>query len=143
MRRILSESILKEELTPEQWKSFERTRDLLGIEEALANLPDVGDTVECYTMVNQRIKELRKEHGLTQNDLANVLDVSQREYWRYEQEGYSVSILNLTQIAIFYNVSLDWFSGFHSTRKPFFEEGEETMVNGYTLKSLKASKNKK
>ena len=143
MRRILSESILKEELTPEQWESFERTKERFGLDEAITNLPNLGDTVECYTMVNQRIKELRKEHGLTQNDLANVLDVSQREYWRYEQEGYSVSILNLTQIAIFYNVSLDWFSGYHSTRKPFFEDGEETMVNGYTLKSLKASKNKK
>ena len=142
MRKILTESILKEELTPEQWESFERTRDLLGIEEALAQLP-LLDTQEYHGMVNQRIKELRKEHGLTQTDLANVLDVSQREYWRYEQEGYSVNITILALIAIFYNVSLDWISGWHDKRKPFFEENENPMVNGYTLKSLKASKNKK
>ena len=143
MRKILTESILKEELTPEQWESFEHTRDLLGIEEALANLPLMEIDDKGSTMVNRRLKELRKENGLTQNDLANVLDISQREYWRYEQEGYSVNMTILALIAIFYNVSLDWISGWHSKRKPFFEENEEPMVNGYTLKSLKASKNKK
>lgn len=141
MRKILTESILKEELTPEQWESFERTRDLFGIEEAILQLPLI-DVENGSAMVNRRIKELRKENGLTQNDLANVLDVSQREYWRYEQEGYSVNMTILALIAIFYNVSLDWISGWHNKRKPFFEENEEPMVNGYTLKSLKASKKK-
>ena len=142
MKKVLTESILKEELTPEQWESFKRTRDLLGIEEALAGLPLMETDSGCSAFVSRRLKELRKEHGLTQTDLANILGISQREYWRYEQEGYSVNLSMLALIAIFYNVSLDWISGWHNKRKPFFEENEEPMVNGYTLKSLKASKKK-
>ena len=93
-----------------------------------------------FTMVNQRLKELRTENGLTQAEVAKILKISQREYWRYEQEGYNVNILKLGLLAMFYNISLDWISGFHEERKPFFANHQNTTINGYILKEIKEAK---
>ena len=104
-----------------------------------------GKTILPYyelTFINQRIKELRLEHKLTQNDLAEVLGISQREYWRYEQEGYGVSILKLAYIAIFYNVSIDWFTGLYPEKKPFFPDKRLINIRGYILEEMKEAKAK-
>ena len=139
MKKFLTEARLKKELTPEQFERFQIAMENDGIEAALSTLPSMGGNV-VMNVTNARIKELRLEHGLTQVDVANVLDVSQREYWRYEQSGYSVNIMFLAQLAVFYNVSLDWFSGYHQTKKPFFEGAERTSVNGYVLADMKDAK---
>lgn len=139
MKKVLNEAKLKKELTPEQFEKFQKDVGDFGIEIALENLPTLGGEV-IMNVTNERIKEIRLEHGLTQVEVANVLNVSQREYWRYEQRGYSVNILFLAQLAIFYNVSLDWFSGYYPTKKPFYEADEQTSVNGYILADMKAAK---
>lgn len=142
-KRMLDEQILKEELTPEQFEKFKSTEKRAGLEEAVYTLPIMDDDGKTITVLNRRIKELRLENGLSQNDLANILDISQKEYWRCEQDGYSMNITRLAEIAIFYNVSIDWLSGYCPERKPFFNEGGITRVNGYSLEELKASKAKK
>ena len=149
MARQVTDEYLKEALTPEQYANYLKTREEEGETEALCNLPDLGKEFytsdEEYTLVNGKIKELRLENGLTQVELANVLDVSQKEYWRYEQFGYSLSILRLTAIAMFYNVSIDWFTGYCETKKPFTLNTkiyEANMVNGYVLKEMKEAKSR-
>lgn len=143
MSNILTDTILKEELTAEQWEKYQQTKKEFGIDEAIAQLPHIEryKTFE-YTMINKNIKLLRKENKLTQEELANILDVSQKEYWRYEQEGYSVNIMKLSLIALFYNISIDWITGFHRERKPFFNTEENTYVNGYNLQKIKEAKEK-
>lgn len=138
-KKVISEEILREELTPEQWEKFEKLKHENGIQAALMHLPSL-DSDGISSGVNARIKEIRLEHGFSQQDIANVLDVSQREYWRWEQDGYAVNILRLAELAIFYNVSLDWFSGYHITKKPFYESQKETCVNGYILTEFKEAK---
>lgn len=149
MARQLTDEYLKEVLTPEQYEEYLKTREEEGETEALCTLPDLGKEFytsdEEYTLVNGRIKELRIENGLTQVELANVLGVSHKEYWRYEQFGYSLSILRLAQIALFYNVSIDWFSGYIDKKKPFIENTkiyEANIVNGYVLKEMKEAKSR-
>lgn len=139
-KRVLNEEILKEELTPEQYERFKKAEACQGLEQAVFTLPNMDDEGKVVSALNQRIKELRIENGLSQNDLANILDISQKEYWRCEQAGYSMNILRLAEIAIFYNVSIDWLSGYYPTRKPFFPEGGVTKVNGHSLEEIKASK---
>ena len=144
MSLFIEDEILKEELTPEQYETYKYNLENLGVDYATGNLPDMGKS-KFITIANKRIKELRTENGLSQIDLANVLQVSQKEYWRYEQDGYSINILKLAQIAVFYNVSLDWISGYHKERKPFFESDSKnkiTCVHGYILSELKEAKAK-
>lgn len=149
MKKQLTEKVLKEELTDEQYEQFKKTSEEQGIEEALLNLPDLGDEyydkVEITGAFNNRIKEVRQENKLTQMDLANILDVSQKEYWRYEQAGYSPNIIKIAYIAMFYNISIDWLSGFTNEKKPFYTNRpvyDGATINGYNLKKMKEAKEK-
>ena len=120
-------------LTEEQLEKYvNRDLEIFSSEHLIIQTLDTG--------VNKRIKELRLENGLTQKELAEILGVSQKEYWRYEQDGYSLNIAKLAWIAIFYNVSLDWLSGFYQIKKPFFDEEHKLYIRGYVLEELKAAK---
>lgn len=149
MTKPISDEILKKELTPEQYELYRQVREEMGEEKAFCCLPYLGkeymNIAECISPVNANIKKLRLENGLTQVDLANVLGVSHKEYWRMEQTGYSINIFDLAYIAMFYNVSIDWISGFCMTQKPFIENTkiyEANMVNGYVLKEMKEAKSR-
>lgn len=151
MPKTITNEFLKRELTREQYVEYIVKRDYEGEEAAIDSLPDFGDEsfkeikgIE-YTL-NNHIKQLRLENGLSQTDLANVLNVTQREYWRYEQNGYKPRIDKLTDIAIFYNVSLDWITGIVKEKRTLTQMSEEDYiwgVNGYNLFGMKEAKENK
>ncbi len=135
---------LEKELTPEQYQKFLEIEDELGIEEAVNYLPErESDTVTTIAHVSNGIlKKLRVGHGLTQNDLANILDVSRQKYNCFERDGYNVSFSRLSQIAIFYNISLDCLSGFYTEYKPFYPDMKplESNVLRFIIKNKDISK---
>lgn len=58
-----------------------------------------------------RLKELRKEKGLTQIEIGNILHVNKMTYNGYENENRQPPIEILCNIADYYNVSLDYLVG--------------------------------
>lgn len=58
-----------------------------------------------------KLKELRKEKGLTQEELANKLFLSQNGYSSYENGRTEPNIDILCRLADYYNVSLDYLVG--------------------------------
>ncbi len=93
---------------------------------------------EEYFICNSRIKELRIENGLTQTDLARILGTSQREYWRLEQGGYKIPPSKFFQLAIFYNVSLDYIFGIIDEKKKITDK--PTSCNDFVLEDVKKAK---
>ena len=55
-----------------------------------------------------RIKELREENGLTQQAVAEFLNVKQNTYSQYENGKRQLSIDMLIKLAKFYKVSTDY-----------------------------------
>ena len=55
----------------------------------------------------QKIKALRKEKGLSQQELAEIIGVSQRSVSGYEKDTREPSIEILTKIAIVLDKTLD------------------------------------
>lgn len=55
-----------------------------------------------------RLKELREESGLTQQAVADYLNVKQNTYSQYENEKRQLSIDMLIKLAFFYKVSTDY-----------------------------------
>jgi transcriptional regulator with XRE-family HTH domain len=55
-----------------------------------------------------RIKELREENGLTQQAVAEFLNVKQNTYSQYENGKRQLSIDLLIKLAKFYKVSTDY-----------------------------------
>lgn len=63
------------------------------------------------TILGKRLKELREERGLTQQQCANQLGVHSVTYLHYEKEQREPPLSLLADIAKFYNVSVDYLLG--------------------------------
>lgn len=55
-----------------------------------------------------RLKELRKKYKYTQKDIANILEISQTQYFKIENTISSISYDKLNKIADFYETSIDY-----------------------------------
>ena len=66
-----------------------------------------------------RLKELRILNNLTQEKLANLIEVSQDAYSKYELEKRKIPIDKLIFIAKYYKVSLDYILGRTDDPKPY------------------------
>lgn len=66
--------------------------------------------------LNIKLKTLRKEHGYTQEQLADILNLTRSSIANYENGINEPSISILVAIADLYNVSLDWLTGRTKTR---------------------------
>ena len=59
----------------------------------------------------ESIKKLRIESGKTQTEIAQMVDVSQSNYSKYELGTIEPDIKTLVRLADFYQVSLDYLCG--------------------------------
>ena len=62
-------------------------------------------------MFSDRIKILRQENNFTQKYVAEVLDITDRYYQKYEYGKVKPSQANLIKLADFYEVSTDYLLG--------------------------------
>lgn len=61
--------------------------------------------------LGKKLKELRKSYGLTQEKLAEALDISRVNYTRYETDKVRPDYETLVRLADFYDVSTDYLLG--------------------------------
>lgn len=59
----------------------------------------------------QRIRDLREDHDLTQEQVAQILCVKQTTYSRYESGAINVPVDVLIKLASFYQTSVDYILG--------------------------------
>lgn len=59
-------------------------------------------------VVYKRIRDLREDKDLTQRELANYLNVSQKSYSRYERGERTIPPEMLSKIATFHETSVDY-----------------------------------
>ena len=67
-------------------------------------------------MVSESLKKVRKEHKLTQQDIAEVLGIDRSTYTFYETGKTSPSIATLHKLADIYNVSIGYLAGYEENR---------------------------
>lgn len=60
---------------------------------------------------NERIREIREDHSLTQQKIADLLHIGQRTYADYESGKTRIPVDSLLVLARYYNVSVDYISG--------------------------------
>lgn len=56
----------------------------------------------------QRIRDLKEDNDLTQHQIATLLNISQSTYSRYENGELEIFIQNLTNLANYYDISIDY-----------------------------------
>lgn len=63
----------------------------------------------------KRIRDLREDHDLTQQNVADILGTSQTMYARYERGANELPIRHLITLCKFYHVSADDILGLNKT----------------------------
>lgn len=66
----------------------------------------------------QRLRDIREDRDLKQEDIAKILDIQQTQYSRYELGKNMMPIDKYIKLALFYNVSLDYITGIINEQKP-------------------------
>lgn len=71
----------------------------------------VHNALEVYFMFNKRLREMRIKRCLTQQKLADLINVALRTYQCYEEGSRSPCYQTLISLADVLNVSIDWLLG--------------------------------
>lgn len=66
-----------------------------------------------------RLREIREDRDLLQKDIAKVLHIKQQQYSEYEIGKRLIPINYLSEIADFYNVSIDYLLNKTDVKKPY------------------------
>lgn len=66
----------------------------------------------------KRIRELREDHDLTQRQIAAILQITQPQYFRYEQGYRDIPTDLLIILAKHYHTSTDYILGLTSNSDP-------------------------
>ena len=66
-----------------------------------------------------RLKDLREDKALKQEDIAKILNISQTNYSKYELGKINIPINSLIILATFYNTSIDYLLGLTNESKPY------------------------
>ena len=59
----------------------------------------------------QRLKDLREDEDLIQNQVAEILKTTQKQYSRWETGEYQIPFDKAIELSEYYNVSLDYLAG--------------------------------
>lgn len=83
-----------------------------------------------YKIVNyyQRLKDIREDHDLKQENIAHFLGINQTQYSRYELGKQMMGIDKYIKLAQYYNVSLDYLVGLINEPRPLIESREAEVL---------------
>lgn len=75
-----------------------------------------------------RIKELRKKEQKTQQEIANIINVSQQTYARYELGTCEPTLETLCTLANYYGVTVDYLIGRDANEFAYLSAEEKTLI---------------
>lgn len=93
-------------------------------------------------MFKARLKKLRKEKGLTQKKLADILHLQNTAVSKYELGERKPDQDTLIQIAKFFNVSLDFLVGNSNVRNPYEDKEKYPEANKAIQYAINVAKEK-
>lgn len=78
----------------------------------------------------RRIRDLREDHDLNQQDMAAILNIAQSTYSRYESGIYDLPTDILIKLADFYGTSIDYLLERTDTPLPYPSSFKKENPNG-------------
>ena len=70
-------------------------------------------------MLFQRLRDLREDRDLRQEDVAEILGISQTVYSRYERGFQTIPVIHILKLTDYYKVSTDYILGRTNNSKPY------------------------
>ena len=66
--------------------------------------------------VVHNLRQIRKERGFSQEDIAELLDTTQQQYSKYENGTNEIPVRHVIALCKFYQISADWLLGLTESR---------------------------
>jgi transcriptional regulator with XRE-family HTH domain len=66
-----------------------------------------------------KIRDMREDHDLTQQQIAEYLQCDQSLYSKYEREERDVPLHIMVKLAVFYKTSVDYLVGLTNKKTPY------------------------
>ena len=66
-----------------------------------------------------RIKDLREDKDMLQKEVADLLNISQTNYSKYELGKINIPINTLKKLALIFDTRIDYLLGLTNERKPY------------------------
>lgn len=66
-----------------------------------------------------RLRGLREDRDLSQEEMAAILNISQSSYSDYELEKTNIPIISLRRLAKYFNTSVDYILGLTDDPRPY------------------------
>lgn len=79
-------------------------------------------------MEGQILKKLREETHKTQKQVAKDLGYHTTTYARWEQDQYNMKLIDVINIARYFNVSIDYIAGLTSNKKINSEISDASII---------------
>ena len=77
------------------------------------------------------LKYVRKQKGYSQSQIAEILNTTQQQIWKYEHENpkynQEIPVRHIVTLARFYNVSADYLLGLTDVEKPYPRSNPESL----------------
>lgn len=70
-------------------------------------------------MIYKNIRHMREDKDLSQTEIANLLNINQRTYSRYERGETPITVETLCKLADFYETSLDYLADRTKNKTPY------------------------
>lgn len=68
----------------------------------------------------QRLKDLREDKDLKQEEIAKILFTTQTQYSRWERGEYEIPLNLIIKLAKFYDVSIDYIVGLTNDKRKYW-----------------------
>lgn len=76
----------------------------------LTSYPNIKSEIN-NTLLNARLRDLRKKNNLTQKQIAKMLKISRSSWINYETKDHIIPTLTIYELSIKYNYSIDYLLG--------------------------------
>lgn len=86
--------------------------------------------------IQERLKEIRTDKDLSQQEVADYLKIDRKTYCRYENGHHEIKLDVLIQLAKFYRISLDYLAGLTNTPKTIDDKPITLKNKSITLKQV-------
>ena len=89
----------------------------------------------------ERLKDIRKDYGLSQMDMAKILKVNRSTYSLWELGINIIPIKYLSEFADYFNYSIDYILGLSNNKQnKSLKKGFDIKILGNNLKEIRLSK---
>jgi len=81
--------------------------------------------------LGERLEMIRKANNKSQNEIAEVLNTTQQQYWKYEKNKQELPIRHLIKLADYYKTSTDNILGITSIIQEIQNREEQEIIKLY------------